>query len=211
MKQTLHTAVEAYMEVLDWMEEHEDELVAAGGELPPELERLMEEAERGVEDRLEARALVIEHLTALHKVAKDERQRLQSIEDSYANRLTWLKRDTLERMQYSGVKRIEAPRAKMRVQKNTQPSVRAANEARPPEEFCRLHVQAMAGAPAEALREALASIEPSAASGITAQYAFDAARAKEHVQALGLWPKEAGDVIEVDGIRVVLGSHLRIW
>jgi hypothetical protein len=82
-------------------------------------------------------------------------------------------------MERAGTTRVETPTVKVRIQKNTRPSIRCST-AEIPEQFRRVRVE------------------------------FDGAAAYDALKAAKCLPEEPGR-IEVSGLVVELGRHLRVW
>ncbi len=178
----LHEYVDELEQVLEWMGEHEDEIVAAGGELPPhllELLELLEQVEGNFTEKVRRIALVILNLTASAKAAHAEAERIAAMARGYERRTEWLKRYLMFQLQRAGTARVETPTVKVRIQKNTRPSIRCiAPEI--PEPFRRVRVE------------------------------FDAAAAYAALKRANCLPEEPGRA-EIDGLLVELGQHVRVW
>lgn len=179
----LYEHVDAYQAVLDWMEEHEAEIIAAGGVLPPELEELLEEVEGDFQTKVGRTALVIQNLLANAKVAKSEADRVAALAKSYERQAESLKAYLKHQLERAGVPKIETPTAKVAIQRNSRPSIRLADPNRIPEQF---------------------KIQPPPPPPV-----FDSQGAYEYLKGAKLLPTEPG-TIELDGIVIELGSHLRI-
>lgn len=179
----LYEHVDAYQVVLDWMEEYEGEIVAAGGVLPPELEELLEEIEGDLQTKAGRTALVIQNLLANAKAAKGEAERLAALAKSYERQAEGLKAYVKRELERAGVAKVETPTAKVAIQRNSRPSLRLADPARIPEQF---------------------KIQPPPPPPV-----FDGQGAYEYLRDAKLLPAEPG-TIELDGIVIELGTHLRI-
>lgn len=176
----LYEAVDQLEVVLDWMDEHEEAIIAAGGELPPELEELLEEVEGTLETKVERTALVVRNLLANAKAAKEEADRLAAIAATYSRQADSLKNYLLHSLKRAGVPKIETPRAKVRIQANGTPSVRLAAPGEIPEPFRRVKVE------------------------------FDAVAARNHLKNHNAIPTPEDGEVEIDGLVVSRGVHLRI-
>ncbi len=175
----LHEYVDELERVLDWMGEHEEEIVAAGGELPAEIAELLERVEGNFTEKVRRIALVILNLTASARAAHAEAERIAAMARGYERRTEWLKRYLMFQLQRAGTTRVETPTVKVRIQKNTRPSIRCiAPEI--PEPYRRVRVE------------------------------LDAVAAYEALKRTGCLPDEPGRV-EVDGLLVELGQHVRVW
>ena len=175
----LHEYVDELEQVLEWIVEHEEQIVAAGGELPPELAELLEQVEGDLTEKVRRVALVILNLTASAKAAHAEAERIAAIARSYERQTESLKRYLMFQLERAGTTRVETPTVKVRIQKNTRPSIRLAS-AHIPEQFRRVRVE------------------------------FDAAAAYHALKAANCLPKEPGR-IEIDGLVIELGRHVRVW
>jgi len=175
----LHEYVDELEDALAWIAEHEEEIVAAGGELPPELSELLERVEGDLKEKVRRVALVILNLTASARAASAEADRIAAMARSYERQAESLKRYLMFQMQRAGATRVETPTVKVRIQKNTRPSIRCAS-AEIPEEFRRVRVE------------------------------FDSQAAYKALKAANRLPQEPGRV-QVGGLVVELGQHLRIW
>lgn len=136
---TLYEHVDQYQTVLDWLEEHEEEIRAAGGEIPPELDELLEQVEGDLETKVERTALVIQNLKANAKAAKEEAERLASTSRSYQRQADALTNYLQHQLNRAGAQRIETPRIKVRLQRASRPSIRPIGDI--PEEFQRVRVE----------------------------------------------------------------------
>ena len=175
----LHEYVDELQQILEWIAEHEKEIVAAGGELPPELVDLLERVEGDLTEKVRRIALVILNLTASARAALAETDRIAAMARSYDRQAESLKRYLMFQMERAGTTRVETPTVKVRIQKNTRPSIRCST-AEIPEQFRRVRVE------------------------------FDGAAAYDALKAAKCLPEEPGR-IEVSGLVVELGRHLRVW
>jgi len=175
----LHEYVDELEQVLEWIVEHEEQIVAAGGELPPELAELLEQVEGTLTEKVRRVALVILNLTASAKAAHAEAERIAAMARNYERQTESLKRYLMFQLERAGTTRVETPTVKVRIQKNTRPSIRCAS-AEIPEPFRRVRVE------------------------------FDGTAAYEALKAASCLPAEPGR-IEVAGLVVELGQHIRIW
>lgn len=149
----LHEYVDELEEVLDWIVEHEEEVVAAGGELPPEVAELLDRLEGNLTEKVRRVALVILNLTASAKAAHAEAERIAGMARSYERQADSLKRYLMFQMQRAGTTRVETPTVKVRIQTNTRPSIRCAS-TEIPEQFRRVRVEFDGRAAYEALKAA---------------------------------------------------------
>jgi hypothetical protein len=131
----LYEHVDQYQVVLDWIEEHAAEIEAAGGVLPQQLEELLEEVEGSLQQKVERIALVVQNLRANAEAAASEAKRLQAIAQTYERQAATLKAYLHAQLQRAGIERIDAPRAKVRIQINGRPTIRPANPENIPEPY----------------------------------------------------------------------------
>jgi hypothetical protein len=175
----LHEYVDELEAALAWIAEHEEQIVAAGGELPPELAELLERVEGNLTEKVRRVALVILNLTASAKAAAAEAERVAAMARSYDRQAEWLKRYLMFQMQRAGTTRVVTPTVKVRIQKNTRPSIRCAS-AEIPEQFRRVRVE------------------------------FDGQAAYDALKAAKCLPEVPGRM-QVNGLVVELGQHVRVW
>lgn len=119
----LYEAVDAYQTALDWMDEHEEEIIAAGGELPEELDAILEQAEGDLEEKVKRVALVVQNLKANASAAKEEADRLATTARSYQRQADALTNYLHHQMERAGVPRVETPVVKVRIQRASRPSI----------------------------------------------------------------------------------------
>lgn len=175
----LHEYVDELEQVLDWIADNEERIVAAGGELPPELWEMLDRIEGDFTEKVRRVALVILNLTASAKAAQAEAERLARTGRGYQRQAESLKRYLLVQLERAGKARVETPTVKVRIQKNTRPSIRCVS-AEIPERFRRITVE------------------------------LDTASAYEALKVDGHLPEQPGRV-EVEGLVVELGRHVRVW
>ncbi len=87
----LYDAVDALHTVSAWIEEHADEITAAGGELSPELSALLDQAEGDFREKVERVALKVRELLATGDAIKAEEVRLSQRRKSYEHAAASLK------------------------------------------------------------------------------------------------------------------------
>jgi hypothetical protein len=143
------------------------------------LAELLERVEGNLKEKVRRVALVVMNLTASAKAAAAEAERIAAMARSYDRQAESLKRYLMFQMQRAGATRVETPTVKLRIQKNTRPSIRCTS-AEIPEEFRRVRVE------------------------------FDGQAAYKALKAANRLPQEPGRV-QVDGLVVELGQHIRIW
>jgi hypothetical protein len=176
----LYECVDALETVLDWIAENEEAVKAAGGELPPELESLLNEVEGNFQEKVERTALVIRNQMANALAAQSEADRLRKIAATYTNQADTLKTYLHAQLQRVGATRIQTARAKVWTQTNGRPSIRLADPEVIPEEFRRVRVE------------------------------FDGQAAYESLKDAGLIPTPEEGAVEINGLVVERGTHLRI-
>lgn len=151
----LHEYVDELQAALEWIGEHEEEILTAGGELPRELAELLEQLDGDLTENVRRVALVILNLTASAKAAAGEAERIAAMARGYDRQAESLKRYLLFQMQRAGATRVETPTVKVRIQKNTRPSIRCAS-TEIPEPFRRVRVEFDGQAAYNALKAAQA-------------------------------------------------------
>lgn len=176
----LYEHVDALETVLDWVAEHEDEIRAAGGVLPPALEELLDEVEGDLETKVERTALVIRNQLANATAAQTEAERLTKIAGSYTRQAEMLKTYLKSQLDRSGKSKLETPLVKVWTQKNGRPSVKLADPTVIPAAFQRVRVE------------------------------FDGQAAYEALKAANAIPEPEDGAVEIDGLVVERGTHLRI-
>lgn len=154
----LYEAVDAYQQALDWIEENEEAIREAGGEIPPELDWLLNLAEGDLTEKVKRTALVIQNLKANAEAAKSQADRIAAHARSYARQAEVLTNYLQFEMERAGVPRVETPVIKVRIQRASRPSIRPVGEI--PEAFQRVRVDFDAQAAYEHLRPLLGKDSP---------------------------------------------------
>ena len=95
-----------------------------GGELTPELEERLDGLSGELESKVERIALFIREAEGMAKAAKEEKDRLYAIQKHHENKAEGLKRYLLYCMDGAGRESVETHRARVRVQKNSKPTIR---------------------------------------------------------------------------------------
>ncbi len=183
----LYEHVDDYATVLAWMDEHEEEIVAAGGVLPPELDELLEQVEGALAEKVKRVALMVQEFAANAKAAAgaaqaaaEEVKRLQANAAAWQGRADSLKAYLGAQLKRAGLPRVDTDVVKVRWQTNSRASVRPVGEI--PAAFRRVEVS------------------------------FDGQAAYEYVKAMDCLPDKPGKVVLEDaGLVVELGEHVRIW
>lgn len=118
-----------YVDALDvirvWVDEHADEIIAAGGELPPELAELCDAVEQGLADKAEAVALYIRELESSAAAVQAEEERLAARRRHYERAAKGLKGYLLMQLQRADIPKIEGKLITVTRQKSP-PSVRGS-------------------------------------------------------------------------------------
>lgn len=99
------------------------ELAENGGELTPELEARLDAQDGAFDAKVEAIALLIQERKGLADMAKAEQERLAAIRKSHDSAARGLTSYLLYHLRRSGKTKVETHRARVRVQKNGQPSI----------------------------------------------------------------------------------------
>jgi hypothetical protein len=114
----LYETVDALEIVRAWIDEHEEEIRAAGGELSPELAELLDKVELDLAVKAERVALYVRELIATGRAIREEQERLAArvhhVERAAESLKTYLKLQ-LER---AGIPKIDGKLVVVRVQKN---------------------------------------------------------------------------------------------
>ncbi len=111
-------------EIADELETVAAEIAEAGGELTPELEARLDAIGGAFDAKVERVALAVRNYEVNAEAAKLEEDRLAAIRKSHERSAAGLKRYLLVTMRRAGNLKVETPRARVRVQKNSQPSIR---------------------------------------------------------------------------------------
>ena len=110
-------------QIADELDEIAEQIAEAGGELTPELEARLDALDGAFEEKVERVALVVRERIAWAEGAKLEEERLGAIRRCHERAADGLKRYLLQQMQRTDHPKVETPRARVRVQKNSQPSI----------------------------------------------------------------------------------------
>jgi uncharacterized protein (UPF0335 family) len=128
----LYEATADMATVNDWIAEHEEEIIAAGGELPPELQELLDLAEGQLAEKVERVAFYIRRLEGEEQIIKDEISRLQNRAKVKANSVKGLKEYLQRCLEGAGETKIERPLITVAIQKSP-PSVHCGADLENPE------------------------------------------------------------------------------
>lgn len=132
MKATLWEITDEYAEVGALIAE-------GGGELTDELAARLDAVEDSFENKVERIALVIQDKIGDAEKAKSEEKRLGAIRKYYERQASGLKDYLAQCMAAAGIRKSETPRARVRLQKSSTPSVTYGGELDAlPESFIRV-------------------------------------------------------------------------
>ncbi len=120
-KLTLADAVEALVISESWLEE-------AGGELTPEIEAILEQAEGDLKDKVERVALKVRQLEGMAKAIEDEADRLYARAKARANGAKSLKAYLERCLEAAGLTRVDGLLVTVAMQKNA-PAVQVPPDA----------------------------------------------------------------------------------
>lgn len=123
---SLYDATNALLVVRDWLDEHEDEIIAAEGDLSqfPELLELIDASEGTWEQKAENVGLYVRELVLSSKAIKEEADRLKLRAERLTRRAESLKNGYLLReMCRASIKTVEGKRLTVAVQANPAPSI----------------------------------------------------------------------------------------
>jgi hypothetical protein len=119
----LYEAVDALATVSGWIEEHGDEITAAGGELSPELAELLDQAEGDFRDKAERVGLKIRELMATAEAVKSEEARLAQRRKAWEHAATSLKQYLQRGLEAAQMDSVKGTLCTVAIQKNP-PSVK---------------------------------------------------------------------------------------
>jgi hypothetical protein len=114
----LYEAVDALETVRTWIDEHAEEIIAAGGELPAELSELLDQAEGQLADKIERVALYIRELLATAEAIRVERDRLEARARHAERAAEGLKRYLQAQLERAGLTRVVGELVTVRLQKS---------------------------------------------------------------------------------------------
>lgn len=165
----LYETVHDLAVVRAWVDEHADELLANGGELPPALAALLDAAEGAFTEKVERVALFIRETLATAEAVKAEATRLTQRAKTLTHTADALKAYLHRELDRAGRDKVAGTLATVALQRNSQPTVTCAVpvETLPP---AFVTVPAPIQPPAVLNREAvLAAVEAGAAlpEGVT--------------------------------------------
>ena len=114
----LYEATDALDVVREWMDEHADEMIAAGGEIPEALSLLLDQAEGDFATKVERVGLFIQERLGQAKMVKDEASRLHARASQIEKQVESLKRYLLLNLMRANRKKVEGKLLDVRVQAN---------------------------------------------------------------------------------------------
>jgi hypothetical protein len=123
----LYEATEQLEVVNGWIEEHADEILANGGELPPDLAQLLDEAEGTLATKAERVALKVRELQAEAEAVKLEVTRLGQRAKTAHNAAESLKAYLLRALLMAGMPTVKGTLVTVALQKNP-PAVHVTHE-----------------------------------------------------------------------------------
>lgn len=202
----LYEITEQYEAASRWIDEHSEEIEAAGGEIPPELAALLDAIEDDFDTKVERVGLVVRQMEAHARVAESEAKRLTALKNSYKNGADSLKAYCKMQMEKTGRLKVEGDLVKVWVQANGRPSIRPADPSNPPAQYRRVRLSGICSPEAyENIAEACGIVGVAPPEHAEE---FDGEAAYEDLKSAALLPKDPG-VYEIGGLRVERGSHLR--
>jgi hypothetical protein len=207
----LYEATDALEQVREWLEEHLDEIAAAGGEIPPALDELLTQAEGDFEKKVERVALFIQERLGQAKIIREEAKRLADRAAREERTAETMKRYLLVNLQRANRKKVEGKLVDVRVQANP---VSVKHELTPAQ-LAELHAEGSLFV----LEQTVYSL-PSTAIQVAVKDAIEAiGKAPElgtenYAEEAALWLQalhaELGQIGVPAGVRIERGHHVRI-
>lgn len=114
----LYETTESLRIVEEWIDEHADEIIAAGGALPPELESLLNGAQMDFRKKAERVALKIQSLLATANAVDFEMTRLENRKRHFDLAAKGLKEYLRVQMEIAGERVVEGELCQVRIQKS---------------------------------------------------------------------------------------------
>lgn len=136
----LYEISKEYRQIIEFMEEHQEELIASGGE-HPELIEMLDKIEADFGDKAERVALLIREQTVESEAYKAEADRLASRARTLSRSADWLKGYLLHELRKMGETRVHGKLINISRCKNGRPSVGLPPGAEIPEEYRRVRVE----------------------------------------------------------------------
>lgn len=115
-----------------------DDIADDTGEIPPDLEQVLDALQMAIEHKVEGICKFRANLIATAAGVKAEMDRLAAFYHALDSRADWLKGYILRHMMATGTQKIEAGTFRVRIQKNSRPSIALAAGAAIPEAFLRV-------------------------------------------------------------------------
>lgn len=126
-------------EIKDELQEIGALIVEGGGELTDELAARLDAMEGTFEEKVVNTALYVRQCELNAADAKAEKDRLAAIQKAYERQVAWYKDYLVYCMNGAGIKKVETPRARVRVQQSGTPSIDYQGEIDAlPESFVRV-------------------------------------------------------------------------
>lgn len=176
----LYDYVDQLQVVREWIHEHEDEIIAAGGELPPELAELCDAVDQGLTDKVERIGLFIRELESNAAAIEAEVMRLEKRARHYERAAKSLKAYLLYQLQRADIPKVEGT------------LITVARQKSPPSVQCNLSQNEL-----QFIRECA----PRYVVTIPESYRLDAKA------VIAAW--KAGDAIP-DGVTIAQHEHIRL-
>lgn len=137
----LYEAVNQLRDVLAELEARSDEIEAAGGVIPDDLDDRLTRAIEVQDDRIEAVALAVGHIEERAEYAKQESARLAELAKQTARSADHLKSYLVDQLHRAGLRRADTRRRKVWLQTNGTPSIRPEDPDAIDPRFLRFRVE----------------------------------------------------------------------
>lgn len=111
------------------------------GEVPPQIAEQFDAVALELNEKLDNCYRVLRTLEADAEAAFDEADRVLQIAHQRQKRVDWMKRYILESMQATGLQKHESAICKMRIQKNSRPSIRMFDGEEIPPQYQRVKIE----------------------------------------------------------------------
>lgn len=115
---TLYEATDALGVVREWLDAHEDEIIAGGGEIPPALAELIDQAEGDFDRKVERVGLFIQERLGQAQMVRAEAARLATRAAQIDKQAETMKRYLLQNLMRANRKKVEGKLLDVRVQAN---------------------------------------------------------------------------------------------
>lgn len=153
MSAPLYEIASDYRAILDWMDDHAEELAMSGGD-HPELVEYLDKVEANLNRKAESIALLVQEQKATADAVKAEADRLAARARTMMNRADSLKGYLLAQLRRAGVKKAGGTLATVSLCKNPRPSIAVPDGAEIPEQWRRVVVTLDGTAAYESLKAA---------------------------------------------------------